>query len=137
MTQLDLARHIFCNDHYATDTTGIAINAVDDHTATCSLTIDERHCNARHSAMGGVLFTLADFATAIAANSDCLESGNLQWVSLNANVHFLAPARHGATLQARCTPLKMGRTIALFQTRIESLDDGHCCAIVETTMMHL
>lgn len=137
MTPLDKARHIFANDRYATQTTGINIEAVADHSATCLLTITPDHCNARHMAMGGVLYTLADFAAAIAANTDCLESEVLQWVSLNATAHFLAPVACHTPLQAHCTSLKQGRTTALYQTRIEDTHSGRCVAIVESTMIHL
>lgn len=90
--------------------------------------------------MGGVLFTLADFCAAVAANSDTLN--NLQWVSLNSSIHFLAPAT-GVSLEAHCTALKTGRSTSLYQTTIRSLDNGndtpseHVVAIVETTMMRV
>lgn len=137
MTPLDNARRIFGGDRYATQATGIGIEAVADHSAVCLLTVEPRHCNARNVAMGGALFTLADFTAAIAANTDCLADGELHWVSLDATVHYLAPAACGTRLRARCAGLKVGRTTALYQTQIESLDNGRCIAIVETTMMHL
>ena len=130
------ARKIFSADRYATELTGVVIDHVGDHEAVCSLSLDERHCNARGTAMGGVLFTLADFCAAIASNSDCLDGGELRWVSLNSTIHFLAPAV-GALLIARCTALKCGRTTALYQTKIESPDDGKIIAIVETSMIRV
>lgn len=131
-TLLEAARTVFAGDRYVA-LTGGAIDAVGHHEARCSLTLDERHLNARGVAMGGVLFTLADFAAAVAANSDCLD-GQLQWVSLDGHIHFLSPAS-GPHLTARCSALKSGRTTALYQTQIESLDDGKPVAIVETTMI--
>ena len=136
MTPLDTARGIFGNDRYATELTGVEITAVGDHEATCTLTIATRHCNARGVAMGGVLFTLADLAAAVASNSDYIGSDTtLHWVSLDATVHYLAPTAEGTTLTARCTALKHGRTTALYQTVIESPDSGKRVAIVETTMI--
>ncbi len=137
MTTLDKAREVFANDRFATVQSGISIDAVGQHEAVCTMHADERHCNARGVAMGGALFTLADFAAAIAANSDDIAEGDLHWVSLNASIHYLAPAPSGANLKATCTALKAGRTTALFQTIIESLDNGRCIAIVETTMIHV
>ena len=127
---LEQARNVFAGDRYAR-LTGVEIVAIGDHEATCTLSLDERPRNARGVAMGGVLFTLADFCAAIAANSECLPE--LHWVSLDSNIHFLAPAR--GRLTARCTALKAGRSTALFQTQIESLDLGKTVAVVETTMI--
>ena len=127
------ARNAFRDDRFAAQA-GISIVAVGTHEATCHLTLGEHHRNARGAAMGGVLFTLADFAAAAAANSECLD--NLQWVSLDSTIHYLSPA-FGGTLEARCTALKAGRTTALFQTEIDNLDDGKRIAIVETTMIHV
>lgn len=134
MELLSKARKIFSADRYATELTGVSIDHVGDHKASCSLPLDGRHCNARGTAMGGVLFTLADFCAAVASNSDSLDSGELCWVSLNSTIHFLAPAV-GNLLIARCTALKSGRTTALYQTKIESPDDGKVIAIVETSMI--
>ena len=137
------AREIFRRDRYATDITGIAIDHVDEHEAVCTLTVDDRHCNARGVVMGGTLFTLADFAAAVAANSDCLDDGNLHWVSLDATIHYLSPTPTGTTLTATCHAVKHGRTTALYQTQIESPDNGknalreHVVAIVETTMVRV
>ena len=134
MTLTEKARTVFAADRYATELTGIVINKVELHTATCTLTLDERHRNARSAVMGGVLFTLADFCAAVAANSDTLDE--LHWVSLDSNIHFLAPAT-GDKLTARCAALKAGRTTALYQTIIESPDKSTPVAIVETSMIRV
>lgn len=137
MDLTNLARDVFRLDRFATELTGIVIERVGDREAVCTLAVGDCHCNARGVAMGGVLYTLADFAAAVAANSDCLQDGDLRWVSLDATAHYLAPASQGAVLRATCRPLKAGRTTALFQTTIESPDNGKCHAIVETTMIHV
>ena len=68
MTELEQAYEYFKNDAYATEATGIEITAVGDHYAKVELTLDERHYNARGFVMGGVYFTMSDFAFAIASN---------------------------------------------------------------------
>ena len=82
--------------------------------------------------MGGVLFTLADFCSAVAANSDTLDE--LHWVSLDSSIHFLAPAA-GDSLTAATTPVKRGRTTALYQTAVNC--DGKQAAVIMTTMMRV
>lgn len=129
------ARRVFQQDRYATDLTGIEISFVGEHESRCTLTVDDRHRNARGAVMGGALFTLADFAAAVAANSeDIHEDAPLHWVSLDATIHYLSPCL-GDRLEAVCVPLKTGRTTALYQTIIESPDNGKRYAIVETTMI--
>jgi acyl-CoA thioesterase len=135
MTSLEQAREIFNNDRYATSLTGVEIASVGDHEAVCALTVRPEHCNARGVAMGGVMYTMADFAAAVACNTDYIDSGDLHWVSLDATVHYLAPVTEGTRLAARSATLKHGRTTALYQTIIESPDSGKRIAIVETTMV--
>ena len=135
MDRLTKARTVFASDRYATTLSGIEIAAVGDHQAECRMQLGADHCNARGVAMGGAIYTLADFCAAVAANSEYIDSGDLQWVSLDATVHYLAPAPVNATLKATCVAIKAGRTTALMQTTIESPDNGKCIAIVETTMI--
>jgi len=141
MTLTDIARHVFIKDRFALHT-GIEITNVEPHTAACCLQLDQRHRNARGAVMGGVMFTLADFAAAVAANSDSLTEEaagtdtppELHWVSLNANIHWLANAT-GDKLTALSQPIKHGRSTALYHTVISS--DGRVVATVDTTMMHV
>lgn len=131
------AREVFAADRYAMEVTGIEIVSVGEQEAACTLTLAAKHCNARGVAMGGALYTLADFAAAIAANSDSMGDSILHWVSLDATAHYLSPAHMGTTVKATCRALKHGRTTALYQTIIESLDNGKRIAIVETTMVYV
>ncbi len=114
-----IAQKIFANDTFATEATGIHIDYVDDNTTVCSLQLDNRHLNAKGSVMGGVIFTLADFAFAIAANSSILaeQKESLQWVSSSSTIHFLSSPK-GHSLKATTTRIKQGRTQALLQVSI-------------------
>lgn len=136
MTTLEKARATFSSDRYATDVTGITIENIGQHEALCTLALDNRHYNARGVAMGGVLFTLADFAAAVAANSEDLDSDCLPWVSLNSTIHFLAPG--SGLLKASCKAVKHGRTTALYITTItagEGTEKARNIAVIETTML--
>lgn len=57
---------------FATDTfvkhVGIEIESVDGNNAVCTLKINENHYNSAKMIQGGVIFTLADFALAVASN---------------------------------------------------------------------
>lgn len=68
MTKLEKAREFFAKDKYSTETTGIVIEEIGDKYAKCSLKLTDKHKNAVGHIMGGVMFTLADFVFAVAAN---------------------------------------------------------------------
>ncbi|MCR4931662.1 MAG: PaaI family thioesterase [Bacteroidales bacterium] len=128
-----IAQKIFANDTFATEATGIHIDYVDEDTTICSLQLDNRHLNAKGSVMGGAIFTLADFAFAIAANSSILaeQKESLQWVSSSSTIHFLSSPK-GHSLKATTTRIKQGRTQALFQVSITDSTNRQI-ALVSTT----
>lgn len=128
-----IAQKIFANDTFATEATGIHIDYVDQDTTVCSLQLHNRHLNAKGSVMGGVIFTLADFAFAIAANSSILseQKESLQWVSSSSTIHFLSSPK-GHSLKATTTRIKQGRTQALFLVSITDSYDRQI-ALVSTT----
>ena len=118
-------KRLFHNDRFATDN-GAVIDEVDDHYAKCSLKIEDRHKNAMGAVMGGVYFTLADFALAVASNWE--EMGN---VSLNSEITYLTAAK-GARLIAEAVCVKKGRTTSYY--RIDVKDDlGNLTAAVTAT----
>ena len=65
---LEEAKGVFYGDYYASQTTGIEILDADVGYARVGLKLDSRHMNAVGQVMGGVYFTLADYAFAIASN---------------------------------------------------------------------
>lgn len=116
MPALDALRARFAADRFATELTGAEILSAEDRHAVCTLNLRPEHMNAAGTPMGGVVFTLADFAFAVAANgfTDAIT------VSQSADIHFLAPAR-GHTLAAEARCLKAGRTVSLYA--VEVTDD--------------
>lgn len=116
---------MFKKDRFATDN-GAVIEEVDDHYAKCSLKIEDRHKNAMGAVMGGVYFTLADFALAVASNWQKMEN-----VSLNSEITYLTAAK-GGRLTAEAVCVKSGRTTGYF--RIDVRDDlGNLTAAVTAT----
>lgn len=116
---------LFQNDRFATEN-GAVIDEVDDHYAKCSLKIEDRHKNAMGAVMGGVYFTLADFALAVASNWE--EMGN---VSLNSEITYLTAAK-GERLIAEAVCVRNGRTTGYY--RIDVRDDlGNLTAAVTAT----
>lgn len=112
MTALERAREFFAKDRFATQVMGIEIDCVDEKGAICSLTLDERHINAEGDIMGGVIFTLADFAFAVAANLDQPKT-----VTLSSQTTFLYPPR-GKRLIAQAVQIRRGHNTCYYQVTI-------------------
>ncbi|MBR1793551.1 MAG: PaaI family thioesterase [Bacteroidales bacterium] len=123
-------------DRYATEVTGVVLREAGDGISVCMLPLDNRHRNARGGVMGGVMFTLADFAFAVAANGACLSAGDpLAWVSTSADVHFLCQPK-GDTLTVRCQRVRQGRTRCYYQAVIQD-EAGRQVAVVSIEGMHV
>ena len=98
-------------DRYAVFT-GIEIDQIEKGSAVCSLRITDKHLNAGDAVQGGVIFTLADFAFAVAANS----GGNLT-VSLNNNISYLQ-ATKGDTLFATAKLISSSKRICNYEVEV-------------------
>ena len=126
----DEARTFFAGDRYATQVTGIYIEDCSTHYARCSLVLRPEHRNAVGQVMGGVLFTLADFTFAVAANN-----GGVRTVTAVSQITFLAPVR-GEKLFAETTLIKDGKRNCHYQ--IEIIDDQDTLvAMVTSAGTHL
>ena len=126
---LEEVRKIFEGDRFATEN-GAVIEEVGDRSATCSLLITDSHRNAMGAVMGGVYFTLADFAFAVAANWE-----NMGCVSLHSDISFLGAAK-GKKLIAKAVCVKDGKSTACY--RVEVTDDlGNLTATVTATGYHI
>ncbi len=123
--QLNLLEQVserFKQDRFAKDM-GAKVEKVDDGYALCSLEILPKHLNAAGTVMGGAIFTLADFAFAVAANWN-----RPLTVSLSSSITFLGVAR-GKRLLAEARLIKDGRTTCYYT--IDMLDDaGNLVAVV-------
>ena len=108
MTRLEAIQEFFNNDRYATALTGAVIEAADKQYAKCSLTLRPEHRNAMGGVMGGVYFTLADFAFAVASNVEQPPT-----VSVSGTITYLGvPKGERLIAEARC--LHAGRSGCAF-----------------------
>jgi acyl-CoA thioesterase len=99
------ARTFFAGDRYAA-LTGIEI--IEARTGYCrtQVEISEKHLNAANVVQGGVIFTLADLAFAVASNSH----GQLA-LAINVNISFLRSMTTGflyATASEVGEPKRLG-----------------------------
>ena len=111
MTDLERAKAVFGRDRFAADT-GCEIYDVRIGYARCGIELEPRHNNARNTPMGGVIFTLADFAYAVASNFD-----RDVFISSAADVHFLSVAK-GKRLIAEAKEIRAGRRTCLYAVTV-------------------
>ena len=109
---LDMVRERFSHDRFAT-VNGAVIEEIAEGYAKCSMRISDNHKNALGAVMGGAIFTLADFAFAVATNWQ-----EQPVVSLDASITFLGKTK-GNILIAEEKKIRAGRRT--------------CCYVVEIT----
>ena len=114
MPTIDQIRARFSNDRFATQAAEIRIVEAQPQYAVCEMPILEKHRNARGTPMGGAIFTLADFAAAVAANGFAERTDT---ISLHADITFLSAAK-GTRLIAKASCIRQGRTTALHEVEI-------------------
>lgn len=103
----------FQTDRFAVKLTGVEILEAEPGRAVCRLRLRPDHMNANNAPMGGAIFTLADFAFAVAANGYADKS----IVSQHVSITFLSPTK-GSELLAEASCRKAGRTTCLYQVEI-------------------
>lgn len=124
-------REFFKNDRFATEN-GAVIESVDEKTGetVVSLEITDRHKNAMGAVMGGVYFTVADFAFAVATNYK--QAGV---VSLTSDISFVGTPK-GKRLVARAVPIKSGRRVCCLEITVTD-ELGNITAVVKTVGMRV
>lgn len=131
MEKLDEARKMFAKDRFATEQTGTVIEEIAPDYAKCSMKITDSHRNAYGGVMGGAIYTLADFAFAVASNFDKENA----CVSINGNASFLSGSR-GSMLFAEAKLLKDGKNNCFYEVNVSD-DLGREIAVVTFTGAHV
>ena len=131
MGKLEEAREQFSKDRYATVLSGIEVEEVGDHFARCSMKLTDDHKNAYGGIMGGSIYTLADFAFAIASNFGQEELT----VSLVGQASFMSMTR-GSVLYGEARLIKDGRSNCFYEVNITD-DLGKTIAVVSFTGAHI
>ncbi len=113
MGTLNDAREIFSKDLYATELSGAVIDEIGPDYAKCSMKLTEKHKNAYGGIMGGAIYTLADFAFAVASNYD----KDYATVSVVGQASFMSATR-GSVLYAEAFLIKDGKSNCFFEVKV-------------------
>lgn len=111
---LEQIRTFFEADRFAMDA-GAVIEWAERGKAVCSMIVEPRHRNAGGMVQGGAVFTLADFAFAVASNA-----GQPLTVSLSNQITFLKAAK-GNKLTAEAVCVSSGKSTCFY--RVSVMDD--------------
>lgn len=108
---IDDARNYFSGDLFARNA-GITLDELGEDSCLCSMQITPDHQNATGGVMGGAIFTLADFAFAVASN----QVHNVT-VAQQASINFFSGS-WGTKLFAKAVCKKNGRTTCVFNVDV-------------------
>ena len=110
---IEEVRKLFGNDRFATEACGCRVLEASRGHAVCAFDIAPIHLNAMGNVMGGAIFTLADFALAIACNM-----GEEPTVDVNNTIEYLNSTK-GRTLIATCDADKSGRNLGFYTVEVK------------------
>lgn len=105
---LDEVREFFGHDLFATQACGCQVMEAARGHAVCSFEIGPQHVNAQGNVMGGAIFTLADFALAVACNV-----GEEPTVAVTNTIQYYAQPK-GTRLVATAEADRSGRSMGFY-----------------------
>lgn len=111
----------FSKDQFAVKTAGCSIVEGWSGHGVAEMPIRSTHMNAQGHVMGGAIFTLADFALAIASNT-----GGGPCVNVSTNIDYLSASK-GTKLIAQADRTKEGRRLSFYDVTITD-DEGKLIA---------
>ncbi len=123
------AREVVGRDPFAR-LLGIEIEEVRDAYSRVSLTIREDYCNAGDRTHGGVIFSLADQAFAVACNSR-----GYQAFALEVKIDYLKATGPGDRITAEATPVHIGKRVSLWNLEVRT-DSGELVAAAQGLAYH-
>ncbi len=109
---LQEAREFFAQDRYATLATGIVIDEIGENYSKVSLELKDHHKAAGDHVMGGVFYTIGDFAFAVATNTP----DHLTVTTTGTASYYRQPKDNH--LIAECTCMKEGRRFCFYESTI-------------------
>ena len=110
---------------------GLRLVDVDDGMSVVEVTLRKEGLNPHGIAHGGLIFTLCDVATGVAART-----GGRNTVSQDASIYFLRPGTKTEKLTARGRVIKEGRTTGYTEAEVFT-DDGRLIAKAGVTIHYI
>lgn len=135
MTDTDLDRIRFASEVVGRDPfatlLGIEIKEVRDSFARASLKIKEEYCNARVRTHGGVIFSLADQAFAVAVHARGIDA-----FALELKINYFLATGPGQVIFAEASPIDVRNRVSLWNIDITN-EAGERVASAQGLAYHL
>ena len=125
-TPIEEVRAFFAHDLFASEACKCRIEEASHGHAVTTLEIEPVHRNAMGGVMGGAIFTLADYALAVACNM-----GENPTVSVSNSIEFLSGAR-GTRLIATCNVDKSGHNLGFYTVDVADDVGTHVARMTAT-----
>lgn len=109
---------------------GIRVEEVRDSYARLSLVITKEYCNSEVRSHGGVLFSLADHALGVAANSKSYKS-----FALEVKINYFQAAGPGEVITAEATPVDIRKRVSLWNIDLTN-EKGEKIAVAHGLAYH-
>ncbi|MCL2745336.1 MAG: PaaI family thioesterase [Planctomycetaceae bacterium] len=110
---LEQVRERFKTDRFAVGVMGIEIVEARVGYAKVKLDVSEKHFNTVNIVQGGVIFTLADFAFAVASNT----GADAATVGIECNMSFIKPTTSG-TLFAEAVLIGKSKSLCSYNVSV-------------------
>lgn len=102
---------------YFAEELGIKVLETKDGYAKTSMKVEKKHLNALGFTHGGAIFSLADYAFALACNF-----GDNVAVAVQVSINYLRPSVEGDLLMAEATRVSDGKTMGLYNVIVKNKD---------------
>jgi 1,4-dihydroxy-2-naphthoyl-CoA hydrolase len=109
---------------------GVRITEVGPDYLLAEMPVDERHVQPYGIIHGGVSVVLAETVGSLASIMAC-EPG-FAAVGLEVNANHLRPVPKGERVRARCTPVRVGRSVHVWNIELRR-DDGELSCVARLT----
>lgn len=128
MNSIEQIREFFKGDRFASTCLGATIDDFDFESceATVSMDVEDRHLNGHDIVMGGVYFTLADFALAVSSNVNQAPGS-----SISNSINFMKSCK-GNRLIAIARPDRCGRRLGFYTVDVYDDLGTYCARMVAT-----
>lgn len=113
---------------------GVEMSEASAERVVGTLTVRADLCTAGHILHGGAIMAFADALGAIGAFLT-LPQGAKGTTTIESKTNFLGAAPEGSIVRGEATPVKIGRTLSVWQTRIDTADGRQVALVTQTQLV--
>lgn len=113
---------------------GVEVSEASAERVVGTLTVRADLCTAGHILHGGAIMAFADALGAIGAFLTLPQEAK-GTTTIESKTNFLGAAPEGSIVRGEATPVKIGRTLSVWQTRIDTADGRQVALVTQTQLV--